>query len=102
MTAAFLRMLLVVAGSAQRSAIGQHISQLRELVRMLDVMRDCGLSHSAISRAFFTDITSAAKHFLSPFLVPLLMIEIVQNNQPPALQTIAAVPPLKRMICASA
>ena len=75
-----------MTGSTQRTAIGQIIPQLRELICVLDVVCDRCRCLSAIPRAFLAKITSAAEDFFTPYLVPMLLVELFQTIASSALK----------------
>ena len=74
MPSTFLRMLFIMAGSAESSAVPDVIPQLRESIRMLDVMCHGRFCSPAIPCAFFAQVSSASKHALAPDTMPALMV----------------------------
>lgn len=82
-------MFLVVTRSTERSAVLHIIAQLRESIRMFDVMSDRRLCLSSVPRALLAKVTGAAEDLFPPCLVLRLMIVDIQDNHPPLARNTA-------------
>jgi hypothetical protein len=67
-------MFLIMAGSAESSAVPDVIPQLRESIRVLDVMCHCSFCPAPIPGTFLAQISGSTQYAFAPDLMPARMV----------------------------